>query len=212
MAGAPIDLILLRGGLVPDLPVRAGDVLPARVISRDGAHGLLYLAGTRVPAQLPAELTPGTRMRLRVQESAGDKVVLRVVPDGEQAQAAQQAPPAATADPLAGALRAGLVVTLPGGAVARLFVDPEEEQGGRRRSGGPTRVTLRFEAAALGRVDLALELSPGAVAGTVHAPAGGVAERLAESAPELRAALAAATGRPASVTIRQRGETVDLHA
>jgi hypothetical protein len=212
MAGAPIDLILLRGGLVPDLPVRAGDVLAARVISREGAMGVLFLAGARVNAQLPPELAAGTRLRLRVQETEGERVVLRVVASGaEPAAAGAQA--AATSDPLAEALRAGLVVTLPGGASARLFVDPD--QAGETAGGGgraPSRVTLRFEAAALGRVDLALEVAPGAVTGTVHAPAGEVAARLSEAAGDLRDALAAATGRPASVSVRERGGTVDLRA
>jgi len=210
MAGAPIQLILLRGGFVPDLPVRAGDVLPARVISRDGGMGVLYLAGVRVSARLPAELTAGMRLRLQVQETEGERVLLRVVAGSEQAGASAQAA-AATADPLADALRAGLVATLPGGASARLFVDPD--QGGDGAGGdAPTRVTLRFEAAALGRVDLALELAPGAVSGTVHAPAGAVAERLSAAAAELRGALASATGRPATVTVRERGGTVDLRA
>src|SRR5690606_2817223 len=107
-----------------------------------------------------AELAAGTRLRLRVQETGGEAIVLRVVPDAEAA-AAQAASPA-RADPLAEALRAGLVVTLPGGASARLFVDPDDGAGEPGRSSAPARVTLRFEAAALGRVDLALELTPGA--------------------------------------------------
>lgn len=203
----PIQLVLLRN-LLPDLPIRPGDVLPARVMSRDGQQGVLYLGGVRVPAQLPPELAAGQRLRLRVQESGGERITLRVV---AEAEAAQQAQAAATADPLAEALRAGLAVGLPGGAMARLFVDPEEGGAGAASRAG-SRVTLRYEAAAMGRVDLVLELAPGAVAGTIHAPEGAVAERLREGADALRAALAAATGRPASVSVRERGETVDLRA
>jgi hypothetical protein len=214
VAGLPVvDLVLLRN-LAPDLPVRVGDILPARVISRQGPQGMLFLAGTQVPAQLPPELTAGMRMRVRVQEAGTDQLTLRVVPQSLEPEAGQHVPatPPPTADPLAGALRAGLAVGLPGGAIARLFVDPEAEGGRAAGRSGPTRVTLRYEAAAMGRVDLTLELLPGAVTGTVHAPSGAVAERLREGVAQLREALAAATARPASVTVRERGETVDLHA
>ncbi len=204
----PANLILLRG-LIPELPMRPGDVLPARVFSRD----TIVLAGVRVAAQVPDNLVTGQRLRLRVEEASQSKLLLRIV-ETSGAGEAQALPQSVAADPLANALRAGLAVPLPGGQVARLFVDPdgatEAEPG--RRAGGLQRVTLRFEAAALGRVDLALEVLPGAVSGTVHAPAGAAAQRLGEHADELRAALAHATGRPATVTVRQRGETVDLHA
>ncbi|HEU4658579.1 MAG TPA: flagellar hook-length control protein FliK [Capillimicrobium sp.] len=211
MAGLPIQLVLLRN-VLPDLPVRPGDVLPARVVAREGAQGTLFLAGVRVPAQLPPELAAGTRLRLRVQETATERIVLQVVPPAEPEAAAQAAAPVAPGDPLAAALRAGLTMGLPGGALARLFVDPEDAAAARASGRGPSRVTLRYEAAAIGRVDLVLELQPGAVAGTIHAPAGDVADRLRAGAADLRAALAAATGRPASVSVRERGETVDLRA
>lgn len=208
MSGLPVDLILLRG-LLPDLPVREGDVLPGRVLG----PGLLSLGGVRVPASLPAELAAGMRLRLRVEETGPQRIALRVVDQPAPAPEAPAAAQPALADPLAGALRAGLAVGLPGGAVARLFVDPEAQGEARRgRPAGPHRVTLRYEAAAMGRVDVALELLPGAVAGTVHAPAGVAAERLRAAADELRGALAAATGRPATVAVRERDETVDLRA
>jgi len=208
--GAPVNFVLHRP-LVGDMPIRVGDVLPARIFSREGQGGVLILSGVRVPAaQLPPEPPVGMRLRLRVQEAGQERLVLRVV-DGPAT--AEATPPAAAADPLAGALRAGLAVPLPGGQVVRLFVDPGEGHGGTfGRGGAASRVTLRFEAAALGRVDLGLELRPGAVAGTVHASAGAPAERLSARAEELRGALARATGRPASVSIRPREETVDLRA
>jgi len=203
----PANLILLRG-LIPELPMRPGDVLPARVSSRD----TIVLAGVRVAAQLPDELVTGQRLRLRVEEASQTKLLLRVVETSGNAEAAAL-PQSVTADPLADALRAGLAVPLPGGQVARLFVEPDDGAGdGADRGERLHRVTLRFEAAALGRVDVALEMQPGAVTGTVHAPAGMAAQRLAEHAGELQAALAQATGRPASVSVRQRGETVDLRA
>jgi hypothetical protein len=203
----PANLILLRG-LIPELPMRAGDLLPARVYSRD----MIVLAGVRVAAQLPENLEVGQRLRLRVEEASRSRLLLRVVETSGGGEA-DGLPQSVTADPLADALRAGLALPLPGGQVARLFVAPDGgSEGGAGRAGSLQRVTLRFEASALGRVDLALEVLPGAVTGTVHAPAGPAAQRLAEHADELRAALAQATGRPATVSVRQRGETVDLRA
>lgn len=201
----PVDVVLLRG-LLPEVPIRAGDVLPARVLG----PGMLSLAGVRVAARLPEGLAEGARLRLRVQEAGAERVVLRVV--GEAEVGPGGAAPA-TADPLAAAIRAGLAVALPGGALARLFVDADDAGATAGSSGGGTaRVTLRYEAAAMGRVDIALEIAPGGVAGTVHAPAGPVADRLRSSADDLRGALATATGRPAQVSVRERGETVDLRA
>jgi hypothetical protein len=200
-------MILLRG-LIPELPMRPGDLLPARVYSRD----TIVLAGVRIAAQLPENLEAGQRLRLRVEEASRSRLLLRVV-ESSAAGEADALPQSVTADPLADALRAGLALPLPGGQVARLFVQPDGgSDADAGRASAPQRVTLRFEAAALGRVDLALEVLPGAVTGTVHAPAGPAAQRLAEHADELRAALAQATGRPATVSVRQRGETVDLRA
>ena len=184
MAGVGVDLVLLRG-LMPEVPVRTGDVLPARVLGQ----GMLSLAGVRVAASLPEGLPGGARLRLRVQEAGSERIVLRVIGEPEAAGASPQQAAAvtpATGDPLAAAIRAGLVVALPGGALARLFVDPEDARATARGGGGPSRVTLRYEAAAIGRVDIALEITPGAVAGTVHAPSGAAAERLRGSAADLR--------------------------
>jgi hypothetical protein len=206
----PANLILLRG-LIPELPMRPGDLLPARVYSRD----TIVLAGVRIAAQLPENLEAGQRLRLRVEEASRSRLLLRVV-ETSAAGEADVLPQSVTADPLADALRAGLALPLPGGQVARLFVQPDGgSDADAGRPGALQRVTLRFEAAALGRVDLALEVRggrDGIVTGTVHAPAGAAAHRLAEHAGELRAALAQATGRPATVSVRQRGETVDLRA
>ncbi|MDP9400454.1 MAG: hypothetical protein M3P39_05815, partial [Actinomycetota bacterium] len=73
--GAP--LVLLRG-LLPDLPLHPGAHVVARVLDRDGARGTLLLAGARMAAQLPEGVAEGDVLRLRVQEAAGDRLVLRI--------------------------------------------------------------------------------------------------------------------------------------
>ena len=70
-----IQAALLRAQL-PELVLRPGMTLPARVMERHGQMGLLLLAGTPLSAQLPDELKAGDRLRLRV-EDVGEQVVLR---------------------------------------------------------------------------------------------------------------------------------------
>jgi hypothetical protein len=106
-----------------------------------------------------------------------------------------------------------VAVALPGGAAARLLVEPDEGSdpspaAQRARS----TVTLRYESAGLGRVDLALTLEGGAVRAVAHVPAGEVAERLRAASGDLRAALAGALGRPAAVDIVAHAEVLDVSA
>src|SRR5437764_557709 len=127
------------------------------------------------------------------------------VEPGDVARQAAQAQPA----PVATA-----AVPLPGGAAARLLVQPDG--GGPEGGGGSSRarstVTLRYESAGLGRVDLALTIEDGAVRAVAHAPAGEVAERLRAASPDLRLALASALARPAAVDIVAHAEVLDVSA
>lgn len=84
-----VAVALLRAQL-PDLVLRPGMTLPARVIEREGRFGVLLLAGTPLSAELPETLQAGDRLRLRVEEIGADRVLLRTVE-------APAAPPAAAA-------------------------------------------------------------------------------------------------------------------
>ena len=203
-----VQVVMLRalaglGARVQETTLKAGDVVPARVLK----GGALLLAGVRVPATLPPGLEAGALVRLKVHEVTAQRVVLQVVDQPRSAQA-QDAPAAPQLVPTT------VPVPLPGGAVARLLVDPDEggEEGGAR--GGPARssVTLRYESAGLGRVDLSLAIEDGAVRAVAHAPAGEVASRLRSASGDLRAALAGALGRPASVDIVAHMEVLDVSA
>jgi len=191
-----VQLVLLRQ-LGADFPLKPGTILPARVLDRS----TIALAGARMAATLPPGLEPGQALRVRVREASHEKLVLQVV---DQPAAAEQA---SSAVPLA----ATAAVPLPGGASARLLVDPDEE--GSSDGGGAARrsITLRYESPGLGRLDLALTLDPGVVSAVAHAPAE-VAERLRAGVPELRDALGAAAQRPASVTVVARQETLNVQA
>src|SRR5215210_6497458 len=58
-----VQAALLRANM-PDLVLRPGLMLPAKVLERAGRHGLLLLAGTPLSAELPDELQAGARLRL----------------------------------------------------------------------------------------------------------------------------------------------------
>src|SRR5499433_218053 len=92
-----VQAALLRAQL-PELVLRPGMTLPARVMERHGQMGLLLLAGTPLSAQLPDELKAGDRLRLRV-EDVGEQVLLRKV-ESPTAQQQQATPPPELALPL----------------------------------------------------------------------------------------------------------------
>ena len=154
------ELILLRTALATPA-LRPGAVVAARVID----HGVLSLLGARVAAKLPEDVRPGEVLRLRVQEAGPQRILLQVV---------QQPPPIATA-----------AVMLPGGATARVIEEDEEADG----AGGRTEraVTLRYDSATLGRLDIRLS----AAGATVHASEGPPADAAREAAGELAGALRA---------------------
>ena len=195
VAGPISELLVLRG-LFTDQPMRTGAVMAARVVEREGQRGTLLLNGVRVPAQLPPDLDVGDALRVRVQESTPERIVLQVVAQNPQQQAAAAA-------------AYGLV--LPGGVHARVVKEREAESRGGA-PGAPRTVTLRFDSPALGRLDFVLDLDPQAISATVHVSAGDPARQAREASGELREALREATSRPASVNVHARDETLDVGA
>jgi hypothetical protein len=154
------ELILLRTALASPA-LRPGAVVAARVIDR----GVLSLLGARVAATLPDDVRPGDVLKLHVKEATPERILLQVV---------QQPPPMATG-----------AVMLPGGATARVIEEDEEEGG----AGGRTEraVTLRYDSATLGRLDIRLS----AAGATVHASEGPPADAARAAAGELAGALLA---------------------
>src|SRR3954471_12472744 len=196
-----VEAALLRAQL-PELVLRPGMTLPARVMERHGQMGLLLLAGTPLAAQLPDELKAGDRLRLRV-EDVGEQIVLRTVesPASGAQQPQQTAPPDAA-------------LPLPRGRQADVRVT--EEAAERRGDDEPVTVALDYDSPALGKLDLRLVQQPGGagIQVTVGAMAGAPEERSRAAAEELRAALADATGLPATVRVvgRTPRSRVNLYA
>lgn len=192
-----VQAALLRAQL-PELVLRPGMTLPARVMERHGRMGVLLLAGTPLSAQLPDELKAGDRLRLRV-EDVGEQVVLRTVESPAQQQTQALVP--------------ALGVPLPNGGRAELRVTEQAGEGGADE---PLTVALDYDSPALGRLDMRLVQQPGG-AGllvTVGVAVGAPEERVRGAAEDLRRALADATGLPATVRVvgRTPKPRVDLYA
>jgi hypothetical protein len=198
MSIAPVlqlEAALLRRQL-PDLLLRPGMTLFARVAERQGRHGIIMLAGSPLVAQLPDEVQAGDKLRLLVEDTRGERVTMKLV---------QEQPAAPPHSPVIG-------LPLPDGTQARLMVDPEDDGGGgSERDPEHASITVAYESPALGLVGLALQLVPGGVKVQAELPAGRPYELADDAADELRSRLAAATGRVAEVSVIPRREPLDLY-
>lgn len=182
-----LNALLLRGQL-PELMLRPGGTLAARVVDRAS----ISIAGIVMNATLPDDLVPGQTLRLRIDEATPERLLLRVVEE------APQPPPGYAALPL------------PGGREARLWVEDQDAGGGA--DGRPPSVTLAYESPELGRIDMRLELPASAVTAAIAAAVGHPAQRAADAAEALRAELERATGRDAAVSVTPRHDPLDIYA
>jgi hypothetical protein len=184
-----VDALLLRAQF-PELTLRPGATLVARVAARAESHGVLVVAGLPLTAQLPDEVAAGDTLRLMVTEVSAEKIVLRLEP-----------PPSAVALPP--------TATPPGGPELRV------EERPRRRGGAGSddaSVALTFSSAALGRLVLRIDVGTGTVSVDVVAPAGRPYELADRHAGELRAVLERQLGGRAVVSVKPSREPVDFYA
>src|SRR3954470_22358549 len=181
---------------MPDLLLRDGMTLAARVAERQARHGVITLAGVPLLAELPDSVKTGDTLRLLVADTRGEKVVMKLM----QEQAAAPPPPPT------------VTIAQPDGSQARLTVDEDggEEGGGRDRE--QASIALTYETPKLGAVGLRLEIAPGIVRVRAEVRAGAVYELADDASDELRKQLTARTGRAAEVTVVPRREHVDAYA
>src|SRR4051794_10960739 len=112
MSVAPVlqlEAALLRRQM-PDLLLRPGMTLFARVAEREGRHGIIVLAGSPRAAELRAGGGGGNRRRLLVQTPRGN---------GGGRKLVQKQPPAPPQTPVVG-------LPMPDGSQARLTVEERE--------------------------------------------------------------------------------------
>ncbi|HTE62122.1 MAG TPA: hypothetical protein VK631_17350 [Solirubrobacteraceae bacterium] len=184
-----LDALALRAQL-PELILREGASVVARVAAREAGHGVIVLAGVPLVAKLPPEVEAGQTLHLKIAEVTADQVTLRLDQPAMLAAAAQ--PPAAPPPP------------------PRLVVEEPPRRGAEGEE--TATVALAFDSAVLGRLDLRVDLARGTVSAGVAAPPGAALELATEAAARLRDALAERTGRTAQVRVTPRHDPFDAYA
>ena len=187
------ELILLRS-VLPELVIRPGMALAARVAERQGRHGIITIAGNPLVAELPEGVERGENLRLRVEDVTGEKVFMKLM----------EQPSPSSLPSLPG-------LPLPDGRTAHLRVEDEDMELLRAEDEEGS-VALTYESPSLGPISFHLGLGRGTVNARVRVRDGiplAVAERAAEG---LRAALARSTGRAAHVQIGIRHDPLDIYA
>jgi hypothetical protein len=184
-----VKTLLLQTQL-PDIQLRPGTSVVARVLSRGTDHGGLVIAGIPLTAQLPTEVgKAGETLRLAVADVTPERVTLQL----EQVVPPVAQPPATPEH------------------TARVRVEDEPRTvrvGGEERSS----VALSFHSEALGRLDLRVEVSGTRVSTAVEAPAGRSFELADAAAGRLQVGLQARTGLEADVHVTPRREPLDVYA
>jgi hypothetical protein len=181
-----LDALALRARL-PELTLREGASVVARVAAREAGHGVIVLAGVPLVAKLPPEVEAGQTLHLKIAEVTPDQVTLRL----------DQAVPAPGLAP-------------PPPPLPQLTVEEPPRRG--RGDEESATVALAFDSAVLGRLDLRIDLARGTVSARVAAPAGAALELAEEAAGRLRDALAERTGRAAQVHVTPRRDPFDAYA
>jgi hypothetical protein len=185
-----VKTLLLQQQL-PDITLRPGTSVVARVLSRGADHGVLVIAGIPLTAQLPTEIgKTGETLRLSVANVTPERVTLQL----EQVVPGAAQPPPTPAQP------------------ARVRVEDEPRTV---RSDGEERstVALSFQSEALGRLDLRIELVAGKrVTATVEAAAGRSFDLADAASGRLHDGLHARTGLEADVRVTPRREPLDVYA
>jgi hypothetical protein len=185
-----VKTLLLQTQL-PEITLRPGTSVVARVLSRGEGHGVLVIAGIPLTAQLPKEIgKTGETLRLSVADVTPERVTLQL----EQVVA----PPVQPAVPNEPA-RARVQVEEP---PRKVRVGDEERAS----------VALSFHSEPLGRLDLRIEVAGQRVRAAVEAPAGRAFELADRAANRLHDGLHARTGLEAQVDIRPRREPLDVYA
>jgi hypothetical protein len=185
-----VKTLLLQTQL-PDIQLRPGTSVVARVLSRGPDHGVLVIAGIPLTAQLPTEIgKAGETLRLSVADVTPERVTL---------QLEQVVPPTTEPPP-----------TPTQSARVRVEDEPRTVRvGDEERSS----VALSFHSDALGRLDLRIELVAGTrVSAAVEAPVGRSFDLADAASGRLHDGLQARTGLETDVRVTPRREPLDVYA
>lgn len=186
-----LDIRLIKAVLGSELKIIPGRALAARVASTDGrGRGVITIAGEPLEAELPEHVQPGQELKLFVREVSAERVVLSL---SDQTAAAAQTQ-----------------VPLPGGGAIRINEDDSASAAGA--GPGTHRLSLRYDAPALGAVDLRFELTSGSLRLTLALAPGAPLQQATGAADELSNALAAVVPQAVTVALEPRHDPLDLYA
>ena len=191
-----VDLRALRVLVGPDIKIVPGRAVMARVVQAPpGQKGSLSIAGYLLDAELPENVRAGDDLRLVVKDVSAQRVLLAITDpnDPDQAQQTQQGQQATQAQPVHTqppdpSLIAQPPVPLPGGG--NVQVTERDAGGAGGQAGNRHNVLLRYDAPALGSIDLRFQMDAGALSLIGHpaprAGAGARPRRRREPAPGSR--------------------------
>jgi hypothetical protein len=186
-----MDVRLIKAVLGSELRITPGRTIAARVVNADGhGRGVITIAGEPLEASLPTHIQPGQELRLVVREVSPERVVLGLA---DQSAEPQEVP-------------------LPGGGSLRVNDEDTAAGGGAGARPGTQTLSLRYDAPALGAVDLRFELAAGTLRVGVALAPGPPLQGAQERAGELQEALQGAVAQAVSVTVEPRHDPLDLYA
>jgi hypothetical protein len=193
-----VQLITLQQ-VMPDVTLRLGQSLLARVAERHGDRGILMIAGQPLVATLPENVRAGDVLKLAVRDVTAEQVVMQMH-EGKEAAQAQQG--SQNAIPLA----------FPGAAPSQIIVDDEASGGDGAGEGDVSTVAITYESPALGAMNFRIGMDGSRVVVEVRTAAGAPLEIATAAADTLRDRLAYATERAASVTVTPRPGSFNVSA
>jgi hypothetical protein len=194
-----VQLIMIQQSL-PDVSLRLGASLVARVAERHGEHGILMIAGKPLVAQLPEHVRAGDVLKLAVKDITAEQVIMQLHEGKESAEAAQRQD-----QPL-------VPIPFPGGLPASIMVDDQASEGDGAGDGDVSAIALTYDSPVLGPINLRIGMDAKAVAAEVRVAAGAPLELATAAASVLREALAAGTERVATVTVVPRPGSFNVSA
>jgi hypothetical protein len=191
-----VQLITLQQ-VMPDVTLRLGQSLLARVAERHGDRGILMVAGQPLVATLPENVRAGDVLKLAVRDITAEQVVMQMHEGKEaaQAQARQDAVPLA----------------FPGQPPSQIIVD-DQPSSSTSDEGDVSTVALTYESPALGAFNFRLGMDGSRIVCEVRTQAGAPTEIASAAAEALQQRLAAVTDRAASVTVAPRPGSFNVSA
>jgi hypothetical protein len=191
-----VQLITLQQ-VMPDVTLRLGQSLLARVAERAGDRGILMIAGQPLVAQLPEHVRAGDVLKLAVKDITAEQVVMQLHEGKEMAETQQQANP---------------TVAFPGQPPSQIVVDDQASQKDGAGEGDVDAIALTYESPVLGPISFRIGMNAAAVAAEVRVRPGAPLEAARAASSILQQALTERTERSAMVSVVPRPGSFDVSA